>query len=680
MQHPSTPTRSLPLRALGGALLAAALAGACSESGEGGIIFVSRNTTASAAGGSIVRVTERWILFQADEFTTGASGTQLNGDGDTTDLVAFVVDMASQRETNIAIAADDLAILGTGATAKLLLVVTEGTDDVDWNDDSDTNDVVLLGIPAGTADTAAPTVLATLGGSDEPLVVVGDRAYFVEDETAGAPLADGETAIAFVELDANQAFDGPFRVEHEIVDPLSALQLIDVLSEPDLIGQDGGLLFFTMDETTEVPAGGSAAGVNLNGGLSGLDDSDTTDEHVLGVLDTTDPAAVAFSLALAAGNDDPTVRAISTGTAAEPGKLIAFLVSEADQGPTNLNEAGAPGLPGGWEPLQCTTPDADTEDLVLFALEWEDVIGGPSQDWQNTGLVGMERVLAVEISSKGFVATLSDETDAECDLNDDGDTEDLVFRFAPVGGGTAFVTSVEALLAVEPVNGGVSGVSDLDGRFVAVISEENNDQDFDGLPGFTHDLLAWLNPNTTTNSTPAPWIFDHSPNTGIQAAGTDWMAERPARDRLNATYQEEVHGAPINTGGDSDETDSIPVFSRFDPIDDLDFPGPPVAGRANNAGIAISDNDVAFYRVDENADARDWNGDGDKQDLVLFRTTVSTLQNSNFLGVLNNLQRLAVDLGGTIGAAYLADEAMANTDFNQDGDTADLVLRWFRIG
>jgi hypothetical protein len=680
MLQPFTPTRSPRLKALGGALLAGALAGACTDSGEGGIIFVSRNTTASVAGDSIARVQERWILFQADEFTTGASGTQLNGDGDTTDLVAFVVDMASQRETNLEIAADDLVILGSGATAKLLLVVTEGSDEVDWNDDGDSDDVVLLTIPAGSAGSAAPTVLATLASNDEPLVVVGERVYFVEDESAGPALADGETSIAYVELDANQSVDGPFRVEHLIVDPLSGSQLVDVLADPDLIGEDGGLLFFTMDETSEVEAGGSTPGVNLNGGLTGLDDTDTTDEHVLGVLDTTDPDGVAQSLALAVASDAKTVRTVATGPTSDPSTLIAFLVSEADQGPTNLNEAGAPGLPGGWEPLQCTSPDADTEDQVLFALQWDGEIVAPSQDWQNTGLVGSERVLALESNGKAFVATLSSEADAACDLNDDGDTEDTVFRFAPVGGGTAFVTSVEALLAVEAVNGGVSGVSDLDGRFVAVISEADNDQSFDGIPGNDHDLLAWLNPEATTNSTPQPWVFDHSPNTGTQAAGTDWMAERPQRDRLNMTYQEEVHGAPINTGGDSDETDSIPTFSRFDPIDDFDFPGPPVAGRANNTGIALSDNDVAFYRVDENADARDWNGDGDKQDLVLFRTTVSTLQNSNFLGVLNNLQRPAAELGGTVGAAYLADEAMAEVDYNEDGDQADLVLRWFRIG
>ena len=675
--RPSIP--SLRLGALGAALLAAGLAGACSDSGEGGVIFVSRNTTASAAGDSIARVQERWVLFQADEFTTGASGTQLNEDGDTTDLVAFVIDMASQRETNLKIAADDLAILGTGTGAQLLLVVTEGSDEVDWNDDGDEGDVVLLSVPAGTASTATPTVLATLSGSDEPLVVVGDRAYFVEDESAGTALADGETAINFVELGTNKV-DGPFRVEHAIVDPATSQPLVDVLSEPDLIGAHDGLLFFTMDETTEVEAGGSAAGVNLNGGLTGLDDSDTTDEHVLGVLDTTDPAAVALGLSLAVASDDDTIQAIESGTTADPDKLIAFLVSEADQGPTNLNEAGAPDLPGGWEPLQCTSPDTDTEDQVLFSLQWTDWLGDPTERARNTGLTGSERVLTVQNNNKGFVATLSVEADAGCDLNDDGDTEDKVFRFAPVGGGTAFVTSVEALLAVETVNGGASGISDLDGRFIAVISEEDNDQSFDGIPGNDHDLIAWLNPNATTNSTPQPWVFDHSPNTGTQAAGTDWLADRPQHDRVNATYQEEVHGAPINTGGDSDENDSIPVFARFDPLDDLDFPGPPIAGRANNAGIVLSDNDIAFYRVDENADARDWNGDGDKQDLVLFRTTVSTLQNSNFLGTLNNLQRPAVELGGTIGAAYFADEAMSETDFNNDGDQSDVVLRWFRIG
>jgi len=213
-----------------------------------------------------------------------------------------------------------------------------------------------------------------------------------------------------------------------------------------------------------------------------------------------------------------------------------------------------------------------------------------------------------------------------------------------------------------------------------VISESDNDQNFDADPDTDNDLIGWLNPAAVTNSTAFPWIFDHSPNTGIQAAGCDWMAERPQRDRINVTYQEQVHGAPINTGGDSDELDSIPSFARFDPTDDLDFPGPPVAGRAKNAGIVLSDNDIGFYRVDENADSRDWNSDGDKTDLVLFRTTVSTLQNSNYLGVLNNLTRPAVELGGTIGAAYFADEAMAEVDFNKDGDTGDLVLRWFRIG
>jgi hypothetical protein len=77
-----------------------------------------------------------------------------------------------------------------------------------------------------------------------------------------------------------------------------------------------------------------------------------------------------------------------------------------------------------------------------------------------------------------------------------------------------------------------------------------------------------------------------------------------------SSYQEGVHGTPINTGGDSNSIDSIPTFARFDPIDDLDSPGPPLAGHANNAGVVLSDNDVAYYRVDEEVDNRDWNSDG----------------------------------------------------------------------
>jgi hypothetical protein len=679
MFQPFTSTRLPHLRAVAWSFLSAVLAGACSESnGGGGTLYVPRSTSASAADNSIVRVQDRWVLFQADEFTTGPGGTPLNGDGDRNDQVAFLVDMVSQRETNLGIAADDLAILGTGAGAQILLVVSEGVDGIDWNEDADAGDVVLLTVPAGTAGSATPTLLATLSGPGEPLVSIGNRAYFVEDETAGEPLSHGETAIAFARLDANQSVVGPIRVRHGLVDLFTGLELVKVLCDPDLVGADGGALFFTMNETSEVEIGGSTPGVNLNGLLSGLEDFDATDEHVLGVLDTTDPDARARGLSLAVVSDAKTVRAVRTGTAAGSGGLIAFLVSEAGQGGRNLNHAGAIGLPSGWEPPQCTAPDTDTEDLVLFAIPSPTFFGSPLF-WQNTGLAGSDRVLALEGEDTSYVGTLSTEADASCDLNADGDAQDTVFRFAPVGGGTAFVTSVKALLAVETVEGGVSGVTDLDGRFVAVISEADNDQSFDGIPGKDHDLLAWLDPDETTNSTPQPWIFDHSPTSGIQAAGTDWMAERPQRDRLAMTYQEAVHGAPINTGGDSDPNDSIPTFARFDPIDDFDFPGPPLAGQANNAGIALSDNDLAFYRVDEGADNRDWNSDGDKEDLVLFRTTVSTLQDSTFLDVLNDLQRPAVELGGTVGAAYLADEAMAHADFNQDGDAFDLVLRWFRL-
>jgi hypothetical protein len=686
MQRPQTHSCSSSSLVLGAALLAAAAAGACTEGGTGGIIYKSRSTTASAASNSVVRVAERWVLFQADEFTTGPAGTDLNGDGDELDLVAFVVDMATEKETNLGVATDDLAILGEATSARLLMVVSEGADGTDWNDDGDTDDVVLLSVQASQAATADLDPVATLSGSGQPLVLDGDRAWFVEDPEASGGLAIGDSAINYVEADGSGGLTAPVRMPQMIADPLGTV-LLDVLAAPRLVALDAGLLFFTMDETAEEPVGGGGVpGVNLNGGLASLLDDDRADTAVLGVLDTTDAAAVALNVNLAVDPSSIPVRAIETGTDQEPDRLAAFLVNEAAQGDTNLNIAAAPDLPGGWDPAQCVNPDADTADNVLFYLSWEDWLADPlTGRGKNTGLAGHDRVLATLNGEKRFVATLSLELDAECDLNDDGDSDDDVFRYAPVGGGTAFVVSPQALLAVEGVAGGTLGATDLGERWVAVISEADNDAEFNGdedtEDGYkSDDLVAWLDPGKVTNSTTQPWVFDHSPNNGIQAAGCDWMAERPERDRLPVTYLESVHGSSINTGGDDDTEDSIPAWARFDPIDDLDFPGPPVAGDAGNAGTVLTDNNLSLYRVDELADNRDWNGDGDKDDMVLFRTTTSSLQNSNYLGVLNSEPRPAMDVGGTIGAAYLADESMAGIDFNEDGDLTDLVLRWFRIG
>ena len=86
-----------------------------------------------------------------------------------------------------------------------------------------------------------------------------------------------------------------------------------------------------------------------------------------------------------------------------------------------------------------------------------------------------------------------------------------------------------------------------------------------------------------------------------------------------------------------------------------------------------------YYRVDEVEDENDWNEDGDENDLVLLRTSVSA-GTTAVMGALSNLAGApAIETDGMLGAAFFASEAMEGADLNNDGDMTDLVLRWFRI-
>lgn len=661
--------------------LAASVLSGCNESGGGGIIFVSRDTKTSIGTSGKVFVAERWIVFQADEFTTGGSGTDLNGDGDTVDSVARLIEMATQTETGLGVAADDFAILGESSSAHVYLVVDEAADGNDWSGDAASDDLVLLHVPASGASKAGLEHLCDLdAGSAQSLIVAGDRIWFVEEPAARSELVAGETALAWIDLSAPETIH---RAAHAITGPGTSVELIEALQSPSIVAYDSGLLFFTMDETVEAATIAGAAGVNLNGGFTDpalLADTDMTDLFVLGVLEADSATPTARSFGYAVASDEAPVRALGLES---DDFLIAFLASETDQGGDNFNESGAPDLPASnWLPSQCTVEDADILDNVLHYVVYQDFLTD-SDDGRplNTGLAGQSRVLALSAVGGEFVATLVAEADTGCDLNDDGDSTDLIFRWAPVGSGTAYFTSAAGLLAVEPVAGGLSGVTDFEQVFVAVISEADNVDDYNGQTsgaGFqTQDLVAWLNPSAAA---PA-WIFDHNPNNaGVQAAGSDWLQEREQRDYVLSTFLESVLAQSLNTGGgDTDTTDSLATFARFEGASDLAFPGPTVATMPANPGTVIA-NDFGFFRVDEADDGRDWNGDGDETDSMLFRTDPDTQQNTSVLAVLNDLSRPAVESGGTIGVAYVASEPMSGVDHNQDGDMADLVLRWFRIG
>ncbi len=631
------------------ALAAATLLSACGSSSDNqGIIFVPKNAKQAAGATAKMVVSERWLAYQADESSTGAAGTDFNADGDVIDSIACLVNMVSGKQTVLNVAAQDMAILG----AELFLVTSEAADGTDWNTDADQNDLVLLTVDAATAAPAGVTFVSELRSTAALTVAVASsRLYFSQEPAAGDPLVAPETSIAYVTAASPLL---PVRVLN--VDVANSLQA-------KLIAVDEDMLFAVADENVETR--------DLNG------DTDTTDGFVLALLDGTSAAAPLRNTGLAMAGGSAPVRAFRRATG---DWLVGCLVNEAAQGAVNLNN---PALFGGaWKPSQCDTfEDADTLDEVLHYLEFPDWVTNPvANPPVNTGLVGTQRILALRSNQKDYIATISPESsEGTCSLNGDADQNDRVLRWVEVAPPTVLpFNGVTHLVALDDNPGGTRGAGVLGSRFIAVVDENEDDRDHDGDAAVDNDLTAWLDPAT---GNAAAWTYDHNGGGNPGGfVGSSWSAETEDNSRWLVGFQESVFDQSVNTGGDTDKLDSAPTIARFDSgaPNDLDFPGAAIAADADNAGIAIA-NGFAFFRVDEAADNRDWNGGG-KTHFVLFRTTASTLQQTTYIATLNSLSRPAVEAGGTIGAAFLSDESADDKDLNKDGDKNDFVVRWFRIG
>jgi hypothetical protein len=650
--------------------LALAPLASCIEEGEGTFLYQVRNTRVSVSANTRIQIRERWLVFLADELTTGAGGTDVNGDQDVADQFPVVVNMATRTERRAPVAAREVAILGS----TVFFVVDELEDERDWSGDGDTlapDDLVLLRAPAGSVELASLTFVKTLSraGSGPRMVVTLDGGlYFMEDDTTD-PLVAPQTSINVVRISAG-APTTPARLLNQ--DGVNVLR-------PQLIGQDGGMVFAVLDEVAE--------GIVLN------DDGAVDDNFVLALINSGDATPVVKSTERAMASATAPLRALKVNTT---DFVVAFLVDEAAQGAGSLNEYN--NTPNGnfnnWRPSHCAQSDVDTTDQVLHFVRYGAWFAG-TESPVNTGFAGEDRVLVVRTSQRTYVASVIPESDdGNCvtnGLNNDGDTNDRVLRWVattdPLGSNGVF-TNAAGLVALSNTAGGTRGVTDLAGRFIAVVDEDADNRNYDGSA--TDNLLvAWLNPD---NGNSATWTFDHGVQAGFQGAGTRWMGEQPGRTRVGVAFQESVFGASINAARDNDTLDSVPTFARFDPgnPNDFDFPGPAVAVDDDNAGILIVAG-IALYRVDEAADNFDWNGDGDKNDFVLFRTNVAGITDSFAVSTLNSLSApaafaaIGVGEGQTaLGVAFIADESMissgSNRDLNGDGDSNDFVVRWMRVG
>jgi hypothetical protein len=648
------------------ALAAACPLAACAGGGGGGITV--RKTDVSVAASTPVAISGKNLAFLADEATTGAGGTDMNGDTDKIDSIAVVVDMSRKVQTNLGVAATALAWTGN----ELYLFVDEALDGRNWEPIDTGNKLVLLHWAAGPASAPPPVptfvdLVATAGATK--MVAVGTNLFYSRARAATLPMESNlqviESSDPLVPIPiATQDAGGPLG--------------------PQILGKDEGLIFLALDETAE--------GRDLNG------DTDMLDTSVLALLDGTQTTNAIRSTGLATPAAGSPLRAKRT-TASSHDWQVGFLVSEADQGATNLNDPAL--FSATWQPVQCAGfADVDATDDILhflsFALWDTDPIVNPPV---NTGLVGSRKIAIVKTSVSPFpyyIATITPEfgaggTSAEgtCDLNGDGDTLDHVARWVQMRTPVLPLNSAANIHALFDVPGGTHGLAELQDRFVIEVSESEDNLDLNGDALKTFELVGWLSPSGS-GSANTPWDFTHG-SANSSFVGGSWIAEQLDRKHLDVALEEKVAGININAhvppiaGEDTDILDSVPTFAEFASSPSrLVFPGVAIAVKKNDAGIVIAHN-FAFYRVSEAEDSRDWNSDGLETGFILFRTSLIDGTSAR-MGPLNSIPgRPAIDVNleeTPLGAAFIADEQLqgpAGTDLNGDGDANDLVLEYFHF-
>jgi len=126
---------------------------------------------------------------------------------------------------------------------------------------------------------------------------------------------------------------------------------------------------------------------------------------------------------------------------------------------------------------------------------------------------------------------------------------------------------------------------------------------------------------------------------------------------------------------DTDLTDSLPTWCDFEPGPTLDFDGLGIAVVEDDAGIVLSPT-MVFFRVSEDDDDIDYNGDNDEDDPILMRNPLTTCF-PRVMGVCTDSGDRVIVTDGVRGAAFLADEILAGEEYNGDNDGNDIVVRYF---
>ena len=429
-------------------------------------------------------------------------GLDLNGDGDTTDTVVHVHDLATGIPINLGLAGGSPVALDGGAVA---LGVFESRQGLDLNGDGDVNDTVIhLHDPA-----TGITVNLGLAGF-------------------AVPLEGGAVALAVSELGQGTDLDGDGDVNDMVVhlhDPATGTTTNLGLAGGSLRALDGGRLAFNGASGVHVhdPGTGTTTGV----GIAALE------------LAALDGGPVAF-VGLEAEEGDLN----GDGDAAD---LVPHVYAPATDTATNLGVAGRFLVPldGGRVMFRATESQQGVDfngdgDLVDFVVHVHDPGAGTTTSVGIALAIGDDHDAHVRLEG-GRLAFWASESRHGSDLNGDGDTGDLVVHVHdPATGGTASTGLASAmffegsLVALE--GGGVAFLASEPGEGVDL----NGDGDTDDAIAHVHDPATGITVNTGSTSI------------GFLAL---------TRGAVAMSVVESQEGVDFNGDGDTD--DIVPIV--FDP-------------------------------------------------------------------------------------------------------------------
>jgi len=490
----------------------------------------------------------------------------LDGDGDALDAVWFVYDpalpMASGNPVNTALATPATGLAGAGTTGGFVLLEFEGAARVDWNGDGDQGDIiprVFLGSTFSVSSLLLPAQVAAT-----PLVARNGRVLYLASEASQAQALNGDGdqldsvlfAVDFTGgLPARVPVGGPF--------PRS------VANHPYALSSGHAIYF--IDEASE-----GAVDFNFDG-------------------DATDAIIAVFDLATGAGETLPTTPLIPAFAVA--GAPAVGIGAGATRAIVAISETGA---------RRDLNNDFDQTDMILA---WIPLSAAPTlQVFPGLALAPVTPLID---DSRGLVAVSEAATGfGGTDLNFDGDAMDTVIHVLDTTNAPG--STINLQLAVKTLS-----LVNLD-VLLGVDETAQGNADINGN-GLRTDVIQYY--VDLGDPTPAPRGL------GIVTASKNFFRLTSQETRIAAILPEGQSANYNDLNGDGDTLDTGLELITLDPSltpTGIVSPTPFFAGEgsAGTADPLRSAGDTFVFPTAEAMAGADLNGDGDQSDTVLCYTRI----------------------------------------------------------